>query len=129
MPAKSHERLIEEIGAMTVLEVADLVKALEEAFGVSAAAMAVAAPAAAAAAAPQEEKKSAYKVTLESVDAGKKIDTIKALREAISGLSLGDAKKMFEEAPAVVSESMAADDAEKFKKKMESGLGAKVSLA
>jgi len=102
MASKSYGKLIEEIGNMTVLELADFVKSLEDKFGVSAA-MPVA-----AAVAPEEgvkaEEKSEYKVTLQ--DGGpEKIKTIKALRK-VTQLTLGDAKKMVEEAPMVISETV-----------------------
>lgn len=126
MASKSYDKLIEEIGGLTVIELADFVKALEDKFGVSAAMpMAAAAPAAAAPAAAEE--KSEYKVTLE--EAGpEKIKTIKALRSAVSGLSLMDAKKSVEGAPTVIAESASKDDAEKMKKALEEA-GAKVKLS
>ena len=130
MAAKSYEKFVDEIGNMTVLELADLVKALESKFGISAAMpMAAAAPAAAASAeaAPAAAEKSEYKVSL--TDAGaEKIKVIKALREVIPNLALSDAKKLTEETPAVVAESVAKADAEKMKKKLEEA-GAKVELA
>ena len=129
MAAKSYEKFVDEIGNMTVLELADLVKALESKFGISAAmpVASAAAPAAAADAAPAAAEKSEYKVTL--ADAGsEKIKVIKALREVIPNLALSDAKKLTEETPAVVAESVAKADAEKMKKKLEE-VGAKVELA
>jgi large subunit ribosomal protein L7/L12 len=128
MAAKSYEKFVDEIGNMTVLELADLVKALESKFGISAAMpMAAAAPAAAADAAPVAAEKSEYKVTLK--DAGsEKIKVIKALREVIPNLALSDAKKFTEETPAVIAEAVAKADAEKMKKKLEE-VGAKVELA
>ena len=127
MAAKSYEKFIDEISSMTVLELADLVKALETKFGVSAAMpMASAAPAATEAA-PVAAEKSEYKVTLK--DAGsEKIKVIKALREVIPNLALSDAKKLTEETPAVIAESASKADAEKMKKKLEE-VGAKVELA
>jgi len=129
MAAKSYEKFIDEIGNMTVLELAHLVKALESKFGISAAMpMAAAAPAAAAAeAAPAAAEKSEYKVTLKDAGA-EKIKVIKALREVIPNLALSDAKKLTEETPAVIAESVAKADAEKMKKKLEE-VGAKVELA
>jgi large subunit ribosomal protein L7/L12 len=128
MAAKSYEKFIDEIGNMTVLELADLVKALESKFGISAAApMAAAAPAAATEAAPAVAEKSEYKVSL--TDAGaEKIKVIKALREVVPNLALSDAKKLTEETPAVIAESVSKSDAEKMKKKLEE-VGAKVELA
>jgi large subunit ribosomal protein L7/L12 len=127
MAAKSYEKFIDEIGNMTVLELADLVKALESKFGISAAMpMASAAPAAADAA-PVAAEKSEYKVSL--TDAGsEKIKVIKALREVVPNLALSDAKKLTEETPAVIAESVSKADAEKMKKKLEEA-GAKVELA
>jgi large subunit ribosomal protein L7/L12 len=129
MAAKSYEKFIDEISNMTVLELADLVKALESKFGISAAMpMASAAPAASAeAAAPAAAEKSEYKVSL--TDAGaEKIKVIKALREVIPNLTLTDAKKLTEETPSVIAESASKADAEKMKKKLEE-VGAKVELA
>ena len=128
MAAKSYEKFIDEIGNMTVLELADLVKALETKFGISAAMpMAAAAAAPAADAAPAAAEKSEYKVSL--TDAGtEKIKVIKALREVIPNLALSDAKKLTEETPAVIAESVSKADAEKMKKKLEE-VGAKVELA
>lgn len=130
MAAKSYEKFIDEIGNMTVLELADLVKALESKFGISAAApmASAAAPAASAeAAAPAAAEKSEYKVTLSDAGA-EKIKVIKALREVIPNLALSDAKKLTEETPAVIAESVSKADAEKMKKKLEE-VGAKVELA
>lgn len=126
--ANKAAKLIEEIGSMSVLELADLVKELEEKFGVSAAMpMATAAPVATAAAPAAVEEKSAYKVTLK--DGGpEKIKTIKALRTVVSTLSLSDAKKAVEETPTVLAESASKEDAEKIKKELEA-VGAKVELS
>ena len=126
--AKLNEKLIEEIGGMSVLELADFVKALEDKFGVSAAmpVAAAATPAAGTEAVAQEEK-SAYKVTLKEGGA-EKIKTIKALRSVVSTLSLSDAKKAVEEAPTVLVESASKEDAEKIKKELEA-VGSKVELA
>jgi len=129
MASKSYEKLIEEIGSMSVLELADLVKALEEKFGVSAAmpvAAAGAAPAAAGDAAAAEEK-SEYKVTLK--DSGsERIKVIKLLRQFVQGLSLSDAKDKVDGVPTVIAESASKEDAEKMKKELEA-VGAVVELA
>jgi len=126
MASNSFDKLIEEIGKMSVLELADFVKALEDKFGVSAAMPVAAAPAQAAAAAPVEEKKSEYKVTLK--EAGpEKIKNIKALRK-ITSLSLSDAKKAVEEAPTVLGEAVPEADAQNMKKELEA-VGAKVELS
>lgn len=126
--AKSFDKLIQEIETMTVIELADFVKKLEETFGVSAAmpvASGSAAAPAQAAAAPAEEKTS-FKVTL--LDGGAKaIETIKALRK-VTTLSLVDAKKAVDGAPTVIAESASKDDAQKMKQALEEA-GAKVQLA
>lgn len=126
MPAKTHE-IIEQIKGMTLLEVADLVKGLEETFGVSAA-MPVAAAAAAEASAPAaQEEKSQYKVTLKDGGA-KKIDVIKALRKVVPSLNLTDAKAAVENAPTVIADAASKDDAKKIKEELEAA-GAKVELS
>ena len=126
--AKSFDKLIEEIGGLSVIELADLVKALEEKFGVSASAPMAAASAAPAAAAPAAaaEEKSSYKVTLQDSGADK-IKVIKALKQ-VTQLSLTDAKKAVEEAPTILAESASKDDAKKMKEALEAA-GAKVVLA
>lgn len=126
--ANKNEKLIEEIGGLSVIELADLVKDLEEKFGVSAAMpVAAAAPAAAAPEAAAAEEKSAYKVTLKEAGS-EKIKNIKALRSVVANLSLTDAKKAVEEAPTVIVESASKEDAEKIKKELEA-VGAKVELS
>ena len=128
MASKSFDKLIEEIGGMTVLELADFVKALETTFGVSAAMpVASAAPAAAASATEAVEEKSKFKVTLQDGGADK-IKAIKALKQVVPTLSLGDAKKAVEEAPTVIAEAASKDDAKKMKEALEAA-GAKVQLA
>jgi large subunit ribosomal protein L7/L12 len=127
MTSKSYETMIDEIGKMSVLELADFVKAIEEKFGVSAAMSAVGAPAAAAAA-PVAEEKSTYRVTLE--DGGpEKIKSIKALR-SVTTLGLTEAKALVENAgpEAVIAESASKEDAKKIKEALEAA-GAKVKLA
>ncbi len=127
MATKSYDKMLDEIGNMSVIELADLVKAIEEKFGVSAAMPAAAAAAPAAEVAPAAEEKSVYRVTLKEGGA-EKIKTIKALRQVVMGLSLSDAKKAVEEAPTVLVESSPKEDAEKIKKELEA-IGAKVELA
>jgi len=126
MASKSIEQFVEEIGGLTVLELASLVKALEVKFGVSAAMpMAAAAPSSAPAAAAEE--KTEFKV--EIVDSGAdKIKVIKALRTVVKDLSLTDAKKMAESAPTVIAESVKKADADKMKSELEAA-GAKVKLS
>ncbi|NCC60364.1 MAG: 50S ribosomal protein L7/L12 [Verrucomicrobiae bacterium] len=116
--------LVEELGKLTVIEAAELVKSLEEAWGVSAAAPV--AVAAVAAAAPVEEK-TAFDVVIASIDAAKKIAVIKAVREVKSGLGLAEAKKLVEEAPKVVLEGVTKDEAAAAQKKLEEA-GAKVEI-
>jgi large subunit ribosomal protein L7/L12 len=132
MATKSFDKMVEEIGSMSVLDLSKLVKALEETFGVSAAmpmAVAGAAPAAdAGSAAPaQAEEKSEYKVTLKESGA-EKIKVIKALRAVAPELTLTDAKKAVEEAPSVIAEAASKDLAQKMKKELEAA-GAKVELS
>ena len=129
MAAKSYEKLIEEIGNLSVVELAEMVKALEDKFGVSAAMPVAAAGAAPAAgeAAPAAEEKSEYKVTLKEMGS-EKIKTIKALRAVVSGLSLSDAKNAVEQAPSVIAEAASKEDAAKMKEELEK-VGAKVELS
>ena len=123
MASEKINALIEEVKALTVLELSELVHAMEEEFGVSAAAMA--APAAGAAAAPVEEK-TEFDVVLAGFDAAAKIKVIKAVRE-ITGLGLAEAKGMVEGAPKTLKEAVSKDEAEELKKKLEEA-GAKVEL-
>lgn len=122
-------KILEEIKKLTVVELAELVKSIEEEFGVSAAApmaAAVVMPGAGAGEAAAEEK-SEFKVTLK--DAGsEKIKVIKAIRSVISSLSLKDAKEKAESAPCVIAESAPKDDAKKMKETLEAA-GAKVELS
>ena len=115
-------KLVEELSKLTVLEAADLAKALEEAWGVSAAAaVAVAGPAAGGAAAPAAEEKDEFDVILTG-DGGKKINVIKEVR-AITGLGLGEAKALVEGAPKAVKEGVNKEEAEKIKKQIEEAGG------
>ena len=115
-------KLVDQLSELTVLEAADLAKALEEKWGVSAAAaVAVAGPAAAAAAAPAAEEKTEFDVILTG-DGGKKINVIKEVR-AITGLGLGEAKALVEGAPKAVKEGVNKDEAEKIKKQIEEAGG------
>ena len=125
MASEKIPALIEEVKGLTVLELSELVKALEEEFGVSAAAMA--APAAGAAgAAPAAEEKTEFDVVLASFDAAAKIKVIKAVRE-ITGQGLAEAKATVEGAPKTLKEAVSKDEAEELKKKLEEA-GAKVEL-
>ena len=116
--------MIEEIKALTVLELSELVHALEEEFGVSAAAMAT--PAAGGAAAPAAEEKTEFDVVLAGFDAAAKIKVIKVVRE-ITGLGLAEAKAAVEAAPKALKEGISKDEAEALKKQLEEA-GAKVEL-
>ena len=119
-------KLIEDVKALTVLELSELVKALEEEFGVSAAApVAVAAAPAAAAAAPAAEEKTEFDVVLKSAGANK-IQVIKVVRE-ITGLGLKEAKAVVDEAPKTVKEGVSKDDAEAMKAKLTEA-GAEVEV-
>ena len=123
--AMTTENFVKEIEGMTVLELNTLVKALEEKFGVSAAAMAMPAAAGpAAAAAPAEEEKTEFTVNL--VAAGDKIKTIKVVRE-VTSLGLKEAKDMVDGAPQVLKEGVSKDEAASIKKKFED-VGAKVEI-
>jgi large subunit ribosomal protein L7/L12 len=114
--------LVDQLSALTVLEAAELAKALEEKWGVSAAAaVAVAGPAGGGAAAPAEEEKTEFDVILTG-DGGKKINVIKEVR-AITGLGLGEAKALVEGAPKPVKEGVNKDEAEKIKKQIEEAGG------
>ena len=117
--------LIEEVKALTVLELSDLVKALEEEFGVSAAAPAAVAVAAPAAAAPAAEEKTEFDVILKSAGANK-INVIKVVKEA-TGLGLKEAKALVDEAPKAVKEGISKDDAEALKTKLTEA-GAEVEV-
>ncbi|MGJ8671561.1 50S ribosomal protein L7/L12 [Rubritalea sp.] len=118
------EKIAEELGKLTVIEAAELVKNLEEAWGVSAAAAAVVAgPAAGGEAA---EEKTDFDVELTEAG-GNKIAVIKAVRGVASGLGLADAKKLVESAPVVIAEALDKDAAEAAKKALEEA-GAKITL-
>ncbi|HSR00943.1 MAG TPA: 50S ribosomal protein L7/L12 [Sphingomicrobium sp.] len=114
--------LVDQLSELTVLEAAELAKALEEKWGVSAAAaVAVAGPAAGAAAAAPVEEKTEFDVILTG-DGGKKINVIKEVR-AITGLGLGEAKALVEGAPKPIKEGINKDEAEKIKKQIEDAGG------
>ena len=125
MASEKITAMIEEVKSLTVLELNDLVKALEEEFGVSAAAMAAPAAGGAAAGAAAEEK-TEFDVVLASFDAAAKIKVIKVVRE-ITGLGLGEAKAVVEGAPKAIKVGVSKDEAEELKKQLEEA-GAKVEL-
>ena len=124
MASEKITALIEEVKNLSVLELSELVKALEEEFGVSAAAMA--APAANTVAADAGEEKTEFDVVLEGFDAAAKIKVIKIARE-VTGLGLADAKAAVEGAPTTLKEAVSKEDGEEIKAKIE-GVGGKVAL-
>ena len=124
MASEKITNILEEIKTLTIIELADLVKAVEEEFGVSAAAP-VGVVAVAGAAAPAAEEKTEFDVVLKSFGA-KKLDVIKAVRE-ITGLGLKEAKEMVEGAPKTVKEGVSKDEAESVKKALEEA-GAEVEV-
>ena len=124
MASEKITNILEEIKSLTILELADLVKAVEEEFGVSAAAP-VGVVAVAGAAAPAAEEKTEFDVVLKSFGA-KKLDVIKAVRE-ITGLGLKEAKELVEGAPKNVKEGVSKDEAETVKKALEAA-GAEVEV-
>ena len=124
MASEKITALIEEVKNLSVLELSELVKALEEEFGVSAAAMA--APAANTVAADAGEEKTEFDVVLEGFDAAAKIKVIKIVRE-VTGLGLADAKAAVEGAHTTLKEAVSKEDGEEIKAKIE-GVGGKVAL-
>ncbi|MBN1307940.1 MAG: 50S ribosomal protein L7/L12 [Chitinispirillaceae bacterium] len=126
MATLSKEEIIDAIGGMTVLELSDLIKAIEEKFDVKASApVAAVAPAAGGAVAAQAEEKTEFDVVLTAAG-DKKIQVIKVVR-SITGLGLKEAKDLVEGAPKAVKEGIAKDEAEKFKKELEE-VGAAVEI-
>ena len=125
MASEKVTALIEEISNLSVLELSELVHALEETFGVSAAAVAAPAAGAAGAAAPAEEEKTEFDVVMKSFGS-EKIKVIKEVR-AITGLGLAEAKALVEGVPAKIKEAVSKDEAEALKKQLE-GVGAEVEL-
>lgn len=123
----TKEELIDSIKSLSVLELSELVKALEEEFGVSAAApVAVAAAPVAGAEAPAEEEQYEFNVTIQDVGANK-INVIKVIRE-LTTLGLREAKDLVESAPVVVRESISKEDAEETKKRLEAS-GATIAIS
>ena len=125
MSALNKDQILDAVAAMSVLDLSELIKAMEDKFGVSAAAAAVAVAAPAAGAAPAAEAQTEFNVIL--VAAGeKKVEVIKAVR-AVTSLGLKEAKDLVESAPATVKEGANKEEAEKMKKELEAA-GAKVEL-
>ncbi len=124
--ALTNEEILDAIASKTVLEISELIKMMEEKFGVTAtAAVAVAGPAAGGAVAPAAEEKTEFDVILKEVGSNK-IGVIKVVRE-VTGLGLKEAKDLVEGAPKAVKEGVAKEEAEELKKKIEAS-GAKVEL-
>jgi large subunit ribosomal protein L7/L12 len=124
--AVSKDEILEAIASMTVMEVVDLISAMEEKFGVTAAAAVAVAPAAAGGDVAAAEEQTEFDVILESFDAASKTKVLKAVREA-TGLGLGEAKALVEAAPKAVKEGVSKDDAEALKKAIEE-VGGKVTV-
>ena len=120
MAALTTDQILDAISSMTVLECSELVKAMEEKFGVTAAVAVAAAPAAGAGVAAEEQTE--FTVTLEGFDAAQKIPVIKAVRE-ITGLGLGEAKALVEGAPKALKEGVSKADADEIIKKIEAAGG------
>ena len=121
MAAITNDQILDAIASMTILELSDLVKAIEEKFGVTAAAPVVVAGGAAGGAAAAEEK-TEFNVSLEAADPAKKIAVIKAVRE-VTGLGLKEAKDLVEGAPKVLKEGVSKEDAAKIKETVEAAGG------
>ena len=127
MASEKIDALIEEVSNLTVLELSELVHALEEKFGVSAAApVAVAAGPAVAAPAEEVEEKTEFDVVMTSFGS-EKVKVIKAVREIVSGLGLAEAKALVEAIPAKIKEAVQKEEAEELKKKLEE-VGATVEI-
>jgi large subunit ribosomal protein L7/L12 len=122
MATLSKDQILEAIASMTVLEVSELVKAMEEKFGVTAAAPVAVAAAGAAPAAAAAEEKTEFTVVLKSFDDAKKIPVIKEVR-AITGLGLKEAKDLVEAGNKTLKENVSKDDAAKIKKQLEAAGG------
>ena len=124
--AASKEQILESIANMTIMEVVDLVKMMEEKFGVTAAAPVAVAATGGGAAAPAVEEQTEFTVTMKAYPPEKKVTVIKVIRE-ITGLGLKEAKDLVEGAPSLVKEAVSKADAEKLKKQLED-VGATVEV-
>ena len=122
MAALTNDQILDAIASMTILELSDLVKAIEEKFGVTAAAPVVMAGGAAAGGAAAAEEKTEFNVSLEAADPAKKIAVIKAVRE-VTGLGLKEAKDLVEGAPKPRKEGVSKEEAEKIKSTVEAAGG------
>lgn len=126
MANEKTQQILDLVKGLTILELADLVKALEEEFGVSAAPVAVAAAPGAAATAPAVEEKTEFDVELTSYDEAAKLKVIKEVKD-ITGLSLSEAKELVTSAPKAVKTGVSKEEAEKIKAQLEAA-GAKVTV-
>ena len=124
--AASKEQILEAISNMTIMEVVDLVKMMEDKFGVTAAAPVAVAAVAAGGAAPAAEEQTEFTVTMKAYPADKKVVVIKVIRE-ITSLGLKEAKDLVEGAPSTVKEAVSKADAEKIRKQLED-VGATVEV-
>ena len=122
MAALTNDQILDAIASMTILELSDLVKAIEEKFGVTAAAPVVMAGGAAAGGAAAAEEKTEFNVSLEAADPAKKIAVIKAVRE-VTGLGLKEAKDLVEGAPKSLKEGVSKEEADKIKSTVEAAGG------
>ena len=122
MAALTNDQIFDAIASMTILELSDLVKAIEEKFGVTAAAPVVMAGGAAAGGAAAAEEKTEFNVSLEAADPAKKIAVIKAVRE-VTGLGLKEAKDLVEGAPKPLKEGVSKEEADKIKSTVEAAGG------
>ena len=113
MAALTNDQILDAIASMSVLEASELVKAMEEKFGVTAAVAVAAGPAAGGAAAAADDEQTEFAVSLDSFDAAKKIGVIKAVK-ALTNLGLGEAKALVEGAPKVLKEGLSKTDADKW---------------
>ena len=128
MATLTNDQLIEAIGSMTIIELSELIKAMEEKFGVTAAAPVAVVAASGAGAAPAEEK-TEFTVTLKGLsDPGKKIGVIKEVRNIIPGLGLKEAKELVEGAPKTLKEDVSKEEAEKIKQAITAA-GGEVEIA
>jgi len=129
MAALTNEQIIEAIGEKTILELSELIKAMEEKFGVTAAAPVAVVAGGAAGGGASEEEKTEFTVTLKGLsDPGKKIGVIKEVRNVVSGLGLKEAKELVEGAPKVLKENVSKEEAAKIKEAMTAA-GAVIEIA
>lgn len=129
MAALTNEQIIEAIKEKTILELSELIKSMEEVFGVTAAAPVAVVAGGAAGAAPAAEEQTEFTVTLKGLaDPGKKIAVIKEVRNVVAGLGLKEAKELVEGAPKVLKENVSKEEAQKIKEAMTAA-GAEITIA